>query len=194
MGLVRCRPNLLEPETYSQTMKLYVTLCLVSLTSAIPQFGFLNNIFNGFRGNRGGGRRPASGGGGGGCGGGHRPNHQFGGQNFLVSWRLGCTSFTQSQGEAFCRNNGMRAISIDSASKEREFTGLVAREGQRFYWTGGRVSGGRISWPSGRAHNNVAWSHTGGAGRAQPDNRSGYYNNITQANYLGQSEIRSHFS
>ena len=155
-------------------MKVFVALCLLSLTSASPQFGFLGNLFNGFRGNRGGGRRPASGGGGGGnCGGGHRPNHQFGGQNFLVSWRIGCNDFTQSQGEAFCRSNGMRALSIDSASKEREFTGLVAREGQRFYWTGGKVSGRNISWPSGRGYSTVAWSHTGGEGRAQPDNREG---------------------
>ena len=66
----------------------------------------------------------------------------------------------------------MRPLSIDSPSKEREFTGLVARDGERFYWTGGKVSGGRISWPSGRNYNNVAWSHTGGADRPQPDNRS----------------------
>merc|ERR1712083_287972 len=68
------------------SMKVYVALCLLSLTSASPQFGFLGNLFNGFRGNRGGGRRPASGGGGGGnCGGGHRPNHQFGVLNNFYS-------------------------------------------------------------------------------------------------------------
>merc|ERR1712001_169883 len=156
------------------SMKFYVVLSLVSLTSASPQFGFLGNLFNGFRGNRGGGRRPASGGGGGGnCGGGHRPNHQFGGQNFLVSWRLGCSGFTQGQGENFCRANGMRPISIDNSAKESEFTRLVAREGQKYFWTGGKMNGGRISWPSGRSYNNVNWSHTGGAGRRQPDNREG---------------------
>ena len=144
-------------------MKLFLVLCLLSLSAASPQFGFLGNLFNGFRGNRGGGRRPASGGGGGGnCGGGHRPNHQFGGQNFLVSWRLGCTGFTQGQGENFCRANGMRPISIDSSGKESEFTRLVAREGQKYFWTGGKVNRGRISWPSGRSYNNVNWSHTGG--------------------------------
>ena len=30
-----------------------------------------------------------------------------------------------------------------------------------------------ISWPSGRGYSSVAWSHTGGEGRAQPDNREG---------------------
>ena len=56
----------------------------------------------------------------------------------------------------------MRPISLDSSSKEREFLGLVAREGQKYFWTGGNVRGGRISWPSGRSHNNVNWSNTGG--------------------------------
>ena len=78
-------------------MKLFVCLLACSSMSlGSPQFGFLNNLFNGFRPrpNNNGGGRP-SGGGGGRCGGGHRPNHQFGGQNFLVSWRIGCSGFTQ---------------------------------------------------------------------------------------------------
>ena len=96
------------------------------------------------------------------CGGGHGPNHQFGGQSFLVSWRIGCSSFTKQQGDSFCRANGMRALSIDSDAKEAEFKRLVAQEGQRFFWTGGSVRGGNIRWPSGRSHNNVEWSNTGG--------------------------------
>ena len=75
---------------------------------------------------------------------------------------MGCNDFTKSQGDAFCRANGMRSVSLDSPSKEAEFKGLVAREGQRFFWTGGSVSGRNIRWPSGRRHNNVEWSHTGG--------------------------------
>ena len=151
--------------------RLIPLFSLLSLLTALPlphpqpQFGFLGNIFGGILGNRGQtrpGQTSGSSGGTGGCGGGHRPNHQFGGQNFLVSWRLGCTSFTQGQGEAFCRANGMRPISIDNSGKEREFTGLVAREGQKYFWTGGRMNGGRISWPSGRSYNSVNWSHTGG--------------------------------
>ena len=154
-------------------MKIFVVLSFVGLSIASPQFGFLNNLFGG------GGRRPSGGrpsGGrpsGRGCGGGNAPNHNFQGRNYLVSWRLGCTSFTQGQGEAFCRSNGMRAISIDNSAKEREFTSLVSREGQKYFWTGGRMSGGRVTWPSGRSYTNVNWSHTGGAGRRQPDNREG---------------------
>ena len=139
-----------------------VFLLGLTLSSALPQFGFLRNIFGGGRNRpQNNGPRP-SGGGGGRCGGGNQPNHQFQGQGYLVSWRLGCSSFTQGGGEAFCRSNGMRPISLDSSAKEREFLGLVAREGQRYFWTGGKVSGRNIRWPSGRSYNNVNWSNTGG--------------------------------
>ena len=137
-------------------------LCL-SVCSASPQFGFLNGLFGGGNRGRPQSNRPASGGGGGGgCGGGNRANHQFQGRNYLISWRLGCSSFTQSGGESFCRSNGMRMVSLDSSAKEREFLGLVGRERQRFFWTGGRVNGRNINWPSGRRYNNVNWSNTGG--------------------------------
>merc|ERR1711915_791019 len=63
-------------------------------------------------------------------------------------WRVGCSKFTQSEGEAFCRANGMQAISLDSSAKEREFLGLLAKDRQRYFWTGGKVNGRNISWPS----------------------------------------------
>jgi len=121
-------------------------------------------------------RRPKAGGNrGGGCKGGRfEPNHSYQGQDFLVSWRVGCSKFTQSEGEAFCRANRMRAISLDSPAKEREFLGLIAKDRQRYFWTGGKVNNGNgIKWPSGKRYNDVNWSNTGGAKRPQPDNREG---------------------
>ena len=97
-----------------------------------------------------------------GCGGRNQPNHRFGGKDYLISWRLGCTSFSQNGAESFCRKSNMRPISIDSSSKEREFLGLVARENQKYFWTGGKVSGRSISWPSGQQYDGVNWSNTGG--------------------------------
>ena len=145
---------------------VFSLLSVLSLTAAMPQFGFLGNIFGGFLGNRGptGQAAPAFGASslGGRCGGGNAPNYQYRGQNYLLSWRIGCSDFTQSQGVSFCRANGMRAVSLDSSDKEAEFKRLVAREGQRFFWTGGNVRGRNIRWPSGRSYNNVEWSHTGG--------------------------------
>ena len=38
-----------------------------------------------------------------------------------------CTSFTASEGAAYCRANGMTAVSLDSAAKEREFGSLLTR-------------------------------------------------------------------
>jgi len=183
-------------------MKLTLSLLLLGLAvaAASPQFGFLNNIFRGNRNNGGRGRnngnsfRNGGGGGGGGvrCGGGNRPNHSFQGREYLVSWRIGCTSFTQGEGASFCRRNGMKPISIDSSAKEREFLGLVSREGQRYFWTGGNVRGRSISWPSGRRYNNVNWSNTGGANRPQPDNREGNEFCLAVLNNFYNDGVRFH--
>ena len=82
--------------------KTLALLALVGFSAPVPQgfLGGLRNILGGLvpRG-RGRGRpqsgssQPTRGGGGGGGGGGScsnsGPNHSFGGQEFLVSWRLG---------------------------------------------------------------------------------------------------------
>ena len=104
---------------------------------------------------------------GGGCSGGHQPNHRFGGKDYLISWRVGCSNFMQSEADSFCQRSNMRPISIDSSAEEREFLGLVGRENQKYFWTGGKLSGrtrrgDTIQWPSGRVYNNVNWSNSGG--------------------------------
>merc|ERR1712186_77301 len=124
--------------------------------------------------NQNGNRRPKAGNRGACRGGGQKPNHKYKGQDFLISWRIGCSKFTQPEGEAFCRANGMKAISLDSAAKEREFLSQVVKDRQRYFWTGGKVNQGNgIEWPSGRRYNDVNWSNTGGAKKPQPDNREG---------------------
>ena len=35
-------------------------------------------------------------------------NLRFGGKDYLVSWRIGCSQFTQAGAEHFCKLNGMR--------------------------------------------------------------------------------------
>merc|ERR1712029_358852 len=123
------------PETSHDASLSLTVFTLLTLGCSMPQFGFLGNIFGGFLGNRGqptGQTAPAfgsssAGAGGGRCGGGNSPNFQFQGRNYLLSWRLGCTDFTQSQGLAFCRSNGMRAVSLDSAPR---------RLSSRGWWSG----------------------------------------------------------
>ena len=79
------------------TAILFMTLTVVSVQSQ-GFFGGLANFIQGLTGGRGnggggGGRRPAaaqqSGGGRGGRCSNSAPNHTFGGQQYLVSWRLG---------------------------------------------------------------------------------------------------------
>ena len=43
--------------------------------------------------------------------------------------RCRCSSFTASEGAAYCRANGMTAVSLDSDAKEREFGNLLVRWG-----------------------------------------------------------------
>merc|ERR1719481_918273 len=40
----------------------------------------------------------------------HQPNYSHLGKNYLLSWRHGCTEFSQSEAESFCRNSNMRPI------------------------------------------------------------------------------------
>ena len=62
----------------------------------------------------------------------------------------------------------MRAISLDSEAEVREFMGVVAREGQKYFWTGGNLRNGhtQVVWPSGASQPvrslGTYWSHTGG--------------------------------
>jgi len=113
-----------------------------------------------------------------------RLEEEYNGKTYLVSWRLGLSGFfggSSGSGDSWCRgqrNRGKsyRAISIDDKAEEAHFKQLVARENQKYFWTGGDVRGRNIAWPSGSSYRDVEWSHTGGARpfpRAQPDNREG---------------------
>ena len=82
--------------------KTLALLCLTGFSAPVPQ-GFLGGLRNLFGGLAPRGRRPQSapsrpsrpsrpsGGGGGSCSN-SGPNHSFGGNQFLVSWRLGSAS------------------------------------------------------------------------------------------------------
>merc|ERR1712106_198472 len=90
--------------------------------------------------------------------GGGREEEEYNGKTYLVSWRVGQRGFTHRGGDSWCRgknNKGKsyRAISFEDSSEESYFKSLVARENEKYFWTGGSVSGRSISWPSG-SHNN----------------------------------------
>jgi len=106
---------------------------------------------------------------------------EYNGKTYLISWRVGQRGFSHSGGDFWCQgqtNQGKsyRAISIEDSAEESYFTSLLERECEKYFWTGGRVldhNSRTISWPSGNSNGFVAWSHTGGACRPQPDNREG---------------------
>jgi len=154
---------------------LLVSLVVLSGCQASPQgfFGGLRNLFGRFMprvrpaaSSSSGAARPS------GPSGPCRssgPNHNIGNQQFLVSWRLGCTSFTASEGAAYCSSNGMRAVSLDTPQKESDLMNLLTREGQPYFWTGGRVNHAArsVTWPSGATTSRHRWSS------GQPNNAEG---------------------
>lgn len=116
----------------------------------------------------------------GGCSGEHPTNFNLGGKGYLVSWRVsGCgnAKWSHSGADSWCRQSGMRAVSLDSGSKTQAFLNLVQSDRKPYFWTGGRVNHGAnsITWTNGRTTTPGPgrWSHTGGARRPQPDNREG---------------------
>lgn len=100
---------------------------LVVASSASAQFDFFESIANFFNPSSNNNNSDESRGGGRGCAAGGNPtnykyadwcqlltnvtlNHKlrFGGKDYLVSWRIGCSQFTQAGAEHFCELNGMR--------------------------------------------------------------------------------------
>lgn len=100
-------------------------------------------------------------------------------RGYVVTWKFGCASFQQSDAKEYCNSMGMEAVSLDSPEKQDEFNRLIAQDAQRFFWTGGVVDHAQktVFWnnPSGTPipfSQSAHWSHTGGAGVPQPDNRA----------------------
>merc|ERR1712038_294727 len=91
--------------------------------------------------------------------------------NISQTWvsDLFCSSFTASQADAYCRSAGMRAVSLDTPQKESELSGLLTRERQPYFWTGGRVNHAArsVTWPSGATTTRHTWSV------GQPNNAEG---------------------
>ena len=99
---------------------------------------------------------------------------------YVVTWKIGCTTFEQHEAKEYCNSMGMEPVSLDTPAKQNEFNRLIAQDAQRFFWTGGIVDHANqvVGWSNPasntiRFSDSLHWSHTGGAGRAQPDNREG---------------------
>ncbi|XP_040568921.1 C-type lectin BfL-1 isoform X2 [Lepeophtheirus salmonis] len=154
-------------------MKVLAALVLLAgiVQFADAQNGFFSNLFGRFgrqgfnnnnNNNRDCGGCPCSG-----------PNSG----RYLVTWLLpNCKKFTQGEAIQYCQRNGMKAISLDSNAKAEETFRLLAKDTQRYYWTGGKVNhrDQSVTWPNGQTSRNIPfWSPTGARRVPQPDNREG---------------------
>jgi len=100
--------------------------------------------------------------------------YQFGGKNYLLSWRIGRNNFDWNSGVTYCESQGMVLSSLDNKDKLEHFLGLVQEEGAPYFWTGGQVSpdSRTLHWHNGGQEVIVRgqhpWSFTGRTG-PQPD-------------------------
>ena len=69
----------------------------------------------------------------------------FEGRTFLLSWKEeGRPFFNWQEARDYCREAGMRMVSLDSEAKREHCLGLTATEGLQYFWTGGRLSADKV--------------------------------------------------
>jgi len=113
-------------------------------------------------------------------------------RKYVVTWKIGCTTFQQHEAKEYCNSMGMEPVSLDSPAKQDAFNRLIAQDAQRYFWTGGIVNHANkiVNWANSNAtpvpfSASAHWSHTGGAGLPQPDNRAAGENPPHQETCLG---------
>jgi len=127
-----------------------------------------------------------------------RPNHFWTDprdniqRGYVATWKIGCSSFQQHEARAYCNSMNMEPVSLDTPAKQDAFNRLIAQDAQRYFWTGGIVDHANkvVNWANSRAQPvpfsaSAHWSHTGGAGLPQPDNRAAGENPPHQETCLG---------
>jgi len=119
------------------------------------------------------------------------PNHFWQGKGYVVTWKFGCRDFENHEAREYCQSMGMQPVSLDTPAKMNEFNRLIAQDAQRFFWTGGIVNHNSrtVGWWNSNARTigfdeSPHWSHTGGAGLPQPDNRAAGENPPSQETCL----------
>merc|ERR1712212_540271 len=120
----------------------------------------------------------------------------FGGSQYHYSWRHdGNQKYSAGGARSYCsrQSGNWKAVSIEDSSENSFITRVITGERLDYIWTGGEKRGSGWSWPSGNSFNGLAWSHTGGARRAQPDNRErGGENCLAILNNFYQDGVKWH--
>jgi len=113
-------------------------------------------------------------------------------RGYVATWKIGCTTFQQHEAREYCKSMGMEPVSLDTPAKQDAFNRLIAQDAQRYFWTGGIVDHPNkvVRWSNSAANvvpfsASAHWSHTGGAGLPQPDNRAAGENPPHQETCLG---------
>jgi hypothetical protein len=60
---------------------------------------------------------------------------------YVVTWKIGCSTFQQHEAKAYCNSMGMEPVSLDSPAKQDNFNRLIAQDAQRYFWTGEQAGG-----------------------------------------------------
>ncbi|XP_069999347.1 uncharacterized protein [Penaeus vannamei] len=100
------------------------------------------------------------------------------GSNYHFSWRRNRNGkFSHGDAVNYCTNLGDRwtAISIETQGESDYINGIIDSDDVAYIWTSGTKVGNGWRWngPGAGAFQGLNWSHTGGFGIAQPDNRFG---------------------
>jgi len=119
-------------------------------------------------------------------------------KTYLFSWENRGTQgqeFDWAGAQNACRRYCMNLVSLESPQENNFVKQRIAAGRQRYIWTSGRKngnlndgwfwSGSGVRIGSARNRGNGDWSHTGGAGIRQPDNRE---NTRGLAGYRGNDE------
>ncbi|XP_037801890.1 C-type lectin domain family 4 member F-like [Penaeus monodon] len=99
---------------------------------------------------------------------------RYGGSEYHFSWRHdGGRKYPWGAANSYCSNlgYGWQGVSIESYQEDKLISSIIGQDQVKYIWTGGYRSGYQWSWPSGLPFYGLNWSHTGGNGYPQPDNR-----------------------
>ncbi|OXA37457.1 L-selectin [Folsomia candida] len=113
--------------------------------------------------------------------------------NYLFSWENPPTASLELDWDganSVCRRHCMNLVSLESAAENTFVKQHISSGRKRYIWTSGRKTGQSWTWTGsgvgiGLDRRRSDWSHTGGAGIPQPDNRE---NNPRLEGYNGIEE------
>ncbi|XP_069945880.1 macrophage mannose receptor 1-like [Cherax quadricarinatus] len=122
----------------------------------------------------------------------------LGRSEYYFSWRHdGGRKYTGTEAARVCTSlgRGWQPIGISSREEIAFVISVVGGDNVEYIWTGGvrTGNGDEFVWQNGEPFTVENWSHTGGFGRPQPDNReSGNENCLSVLNNFYQDGIKWH--